>query len=43
MFIRSSEVEMLSDDRHVLFGMDENVAVLDTQAGSVLVDMMTFQ
>ncbi|MFT7124088.1 MAG: cyclase, partial [Candidatus Azotimanducaceae bacterium] len=43
MSVRSLEVESLSDDLHVLFGMGGNVAVLNTQEGTVIVDTMTFQ
>lgn len=43
MAVRSLEVETLSKDLYVLFGMGGNVAVLDTQEGTVIVDTMTFQ
>jgi len=43
MSVRSLEVETLSEDLHVLFGMGGNVAVLNTQDGTVIVDTMTFQ
>jgi cyclase len=43
MSVKSLEVESLSDDLHVLFGMGGNVAVLNTQEGTVIVDTMTFQ
>lgn len=41
--VRSLEVEKLSDDLYVLFGMGGNVAVLNTADGTVIVDTMTFQ
>jgi cyclase len=41
--VRSLEVEKLSDDLHVLFGMGGNVAVLNTADGAVIVDTMTFE
>ena len=43
MQVRSLEVEKLSDDLYVLFGMGGNVAVMKTQEGTVIVDTMTFQ
>ena len=41
--VRSLKVETVSEDLHVLFGLGGNVAVLDTQEGTVIVDTMTFQ
>ena len=40
--IRSLEVEILSDDLHVIRGMGGNTTVLRTDAGAVLIDSMTF-
>jgi len=39
----SLEVKKLNDDLYVLFGMGGNVAVLNTDEGTVIVDTMTFQ
>lgn len=40
--LRAIEVEKLSEDLHVLRGMGGNTAVLRTDAGTVIVDTMTF-
>lgn len=40
--IRSLDVEKLSDDLFVLRGMGGNVTVLKTDAGTVIIDSMTF-
>lgn len=40
--VRAIDVERLSDDLHVLRGLGGNVAVLETSAGTVVVDSMTF-
>ena len=40
--VRSLSVEQLSDDLYVLRGMGGNVTVLKTDAGTVVVDSMTF-
>ncbi len=39
--IRSLDVEQISDDLYVLYGLGGNVAVLDTDEGTVIVDTMT--
>jgi glyoxylase-like metal-dependent hydrolase (beta-lactamase superfamily II) len=40
--VTSLEVERVTDDVHVVYGLGSNVGVLRTDAGSVLVDTMTF-
>lgn len=40
--LHSLQVERISDDLHVLFGMGGNVAVLNTNEDTVVVDSMTF-
>lgn len=41
--VYSLEVEQVADDLYVLFGLGGNVAVLDTDEGTVIVDTMTLQ
>ncbi|MBV1906909.1 MAG: MBL fold metallo-hydrolase [Pseudomonadales bacterium] len=41
--IREIRTEKLTDDLYVLFGMGGNVAVLNTEEGTVIVDSMTFR
>ncbi|MFP6807161.1 MAG: MBL fold metallo-hydrolase [Pseudomonadales bacterium] len=41
--IRSLEVEQITNDLYVIYGLGGNVAVLDTDEGTVIVDTMTFQ
>jgi cyclase len=41
--IRGLRVEKIDDDLHVLFGLGGNVAVLNTDEGTVIVDTMTLQ
>lgn len=40
--IRSLEVEQLSEDAHVIRGVGGNTTILNTDAGTVLVDSMAF-
>lgn len=40
--VHTLEVEKITDDLHVIFGMGGNVAVLRTGAGAIIVDTMTF-
>ncbi len=39
--LRSLEVEQITEDLYVLYGLGGNVAVLDTDEGTVIVDSMT--
>ena len=39
--IRSLEIEQITEDLYVLYGLGGNVAVLDTDHGTVIVDSMT--
>ena len=41
--VASIEVERVTDDVHVLFGLGGNVGVLATERGAVIVDSMTFR
>lgn len=41
--IYSLDVEQVADDLYVLYGLGGNVAVLDTDEGTVIVDTMTLQ
>ena len=41
--VTSLEVERVTDDVHVLYGLGGNVAVLATERGAVIVDSMTFR
>jgi cyclase len=41
--VTSLEVERVTDDVHVLFGVGGNVGVLATERGAVIVDSMTFR
>lgn len=41
--VEAIEVERVTDDVHVLFGLGGNVGVLSTQRGAVIVDSMTFR
>ena len=41
--VTSLEVERVTDDVHVLFGLGGNVGVLATERGAVIVDSMTFR
>jgi len=41
--VRNLDVEQLDDDLYVLFGAGGNVAVLNTDEGTVIVDTMTLQ
>ena len=41
--IQSLDVEQVTDDVYVLYGMGGNVGVLNTDAGTVIVDTMTFK
>ncbi len=41
--VEAIEVERVTDDVHVLFGLGGNVGVLATQSGAVIVDSMTFR
>ena len=40
--VHTLEVEEITDDLHVIFGMGGNVAVLRTGEGAIIVDSMTF-
>jgi len=41
--VRALDVQQLSDDLYVLYGLGGNVAVLDSDRGTVLVDTMTLK
>ncbi len=41
--VRSLEVEQVTPDLYVLYGLGGNVAILDTDEGTVIVDTMTLQ
>ncbi|MCH8257928.1 MAG: hypothetical protein IIA75_08530, partial [Proteobacteria bacterium] len=41
--VRSLEVRQITNDLYVIYGLGGNVAVLDTDEGTVIVDSMTSQ